>query len=253
MKKFLCFLLGIVAFVPSFASITVLDPVVTDSYIKFEGYNEQNNYRFILDTYEWADRGPQFQLTITPLNSKLPAAFTAGDLSDSNYWEALFRYYTAQMAGQQMEANDNIKRLYVTGVELYYGQFNDYENLKIVDISSGDSGGSYTIPTNCFANCVRIESLECRMSGPLTLGENVIPSAPNKLSIYTYYSDVAQTWWDYLFDNLIKAPLYLNGEPYDGNGGGGGGGETQINGDMDGNGLLEVNDVVILAGLVMGS
>ena len=59
------------------AQITLQDPVITDSYIKFVGENTANNYRFTLDTYEWADRGPQFQLTIEPLDASKPAQFTA--------------------------------------------------------------------------------------------------------------------------------------------------------------------------------
>ena len=51
------------------AQITLHDPVITDSYMAFVGENQINNYRFTLDTYEWADRGPQFQLTIEPIDA----------------------------------------------------------------------------------------------------------------------------------------------------------------------------------------
>ncbi|MBR1652114.1 MAG: hypothetical protein IJ692_01840 [Alloprevotella sp.] len=44
------------------AQITLQDPVITDSYMAFVGENQANNYRFTLDTYEWAGRGPNCRL-----------------------------------------------------------------------------------------------------------------------------------------------------------------------------------------------
>ena len=100
------------------AQITLHDPVITDSYMAFVGENQMNNYRFTLDTYEWADRGPQFQLTIEPIDATKWAHIEGSDLTDPNYWEPMFRQYTSQMAGKEMTAQDNVKRLYVKNVSL---------------------------------------------------------------------------------------------------------------------------------------
>ena len=114
------------------AQITLQDPVITNSYMKFTGENWTNNYRFTLDTYEIADRGPQFQLTVEPIEASKTAQFTTSDLSDPNYWEPMFRSYTKQLAGEEMTAQDNVKRLYVKNVALLPKQFAYYKELTII-------------------------------------------------------------------------------------------------------------------------
>ena len=89
--------------VMSYAAIVLDEPVIGNDYMKFSGQCAEHNWKFVLDTYEWADKGPQFQLTITPMDVAQDAYFTSDDLADENYWEPMFRKYTKQMAGQEME------------------------------------------------------------------------------------------------------------------------------------------------------
>lgn len=175
------------------AKITLLDPVITDSYMAFVGENTANNYRFTLDTYEWADRGPQFQLTVEPLDAAKAAQFTTDDLSDGNYWEPMFRQYTKQMAGEEMTAQDNVKRLYVKNVALLPSQFADYEYLHIIGI---EASGDYTIPDGCFSGCTHLETLDCNVQGTLTLGKGVVNSQPG-FTVKVYTTQSAQVWNEY--------------------------------------------------------
>ena len=164
-RHFVLSLLGMMLCTGSFAKIVMDDPVITDSYIKFVGTNADNNYKYTLDTYEWADRGPQFQLTIEALDATQPATITTADLSDENYWEPLFRFYTQQLAGQAMEANDNIKKLIIKDVALQPNHFNQYEDLKSITI---EASGDYTIPDGCFGNDTKLDNFYSNVSGTLT-------------------------------------------------------------------------------------
>lgn len=166
------------------------EPVISDSYMRFSGVNAANNYRYILDTYEWADRGPQFQLTIEPLNSSKPAAFTTADLADENYWEPLFRKYTRQMAGEEMEARDNIKELYVKGVSLLPNQFANYEFLHTIGI---EAGGDYNVPNGVFSGVSHLETFDCSVVGNLTLGDNFVN--PNLAFTVACSSDAVKAVW----------------------------------------------------------
>ena len=85
--------------------------------IKLVGENTENNFRYTINNYEWADRGPQFQLVIEPIDNTKSAQFTSSDLTDQNYWEPLFRRITKEMAGQEMEAQYNITKIFVKNVE----------------------------------------------------------------------------------------------------------------------------------------
>ena len=188
---FLAVLFAIVQNAP--AQIVLQDPVITDSYIKFVGENETNNYRFTLDTYEWADRGPQFQLTIEPLDASKPAQFTAADLSDPNYWEPMFRLYTKQMAGEEMTAQNNVKRLYVKNVAVLDNQFHDYQEFKIISI---EASGDYSVPDGCFSGCTHLETLDCNVQGTLTLGGNIVNAQPG-FTVKVYTSQSAKVWKEY--------------------------------------------------------
>ena len=176
------------------AQITLLDPVVTDSYMAFVGENQTNNYRFTLDTYEWEeDHGPQFQLTIEPLDATKPSQFTSSDLSDPNYWEPMFRNITKEMAGNEMTAQDNVKRLYVKNVALLDAQFGDYENLHIISI---EAAGDYTIPNGSFNGCKKLETLDCNVQGTLTLGSNIVNNQP-AFTVKVYTKQSVQAWNEY--------------------------------------------------------
>lgn len=175
------------------AQITLQDPVTTDTYMAFVGENQTNNYRFTLDTYEWADRGPQFQLTIEPIDASKSAQFTTDDLNDGNYWEPMFRSYTQQMAGEEMTAQDNVKRLYVKNVALLPKQFADYENFHIIGI---EAAGDYSIPESCFYGCTKLDEFDCNVQGTLTLGSYIVSNQP-AFTVKVYTTQSAQVWNEY--------------------------------------------------------
>ena len=116
--------------------------------LKFVGENTANNYRYTLEAYEFSDRGPRFQLVIDRIDASKPATFTASDLADPNYWEPLFRYFTKQLAGEEIEAAESIKKLYINNVAVLPNQFQGYcDGLNEVYITAD---GDYTIPDQCF-------------------------------------------------------------------------------------------------------
>ena len=207
------------------SNFEVLDPVVQmGTYLKFEARNAKNNYKYILDSYEWtSDKGPQLQLTIEPLDASKPAAFTAEDLADENYWEPLFRKYTAMIAGQAMEASDNIKKLFITDVAILPSQFCKYpDGMQLIDITAS---GDYEIPANCFSPTsselehFSTKSFECKIAGNMTIGESVFPvQKTGGLTIYCYREEIAQAWYDYKVANQHNYTVFLNGELYEGNG-----------------------------------
>ena len=192
-RQLLLALLGMMLCTGGYAKIVMDSPVINDNYIKFVGTNADNNYKYTLDTYEWADNGPQFQLTIEALDATNPAAFTDDDLNDENYWEPLFRKYTKLIAGQEMEAYNNIKRIYLKNVALLPDQFTNYKEFKIIGI---ESDGDYTIPDGCFANDTKLKTLECSVSGSLTLGSNVVSPYPAFVVNCTSPGAI-QTWSQY--------------------------------------------------------
>ena len=192
--KLICALLAMLAAATVQAQISLQDPVITDTYMKFVGENPANNYRFILDTYEWPEgRGPQFQITLERIDATKAAQFTAADLSDPNHWEPMFRNLTKQMAGEEMTAQDNVKRLYVKDVAMLDGQFHDYNELHIIGI---ESAGDYLIPDGCFSEITHLETLDCHVQGTLTLGKDIV----NKKITFTvkvYTQQSAEAWKAY--------------------------------------------------------
>ncbi len=203
------------------SNFEVLDPVVQiNTYLKFEARNAKNNYKYILDSYEWpADRGPQLQLTIEPLDASKPAAFTEEDLADENYWEPLFQYYTKLIAGEEMYASENIKKLFITDVAILPNQFAGYPDAlnEIYVTASGD----YEFPNQCFYATDRFSTkkFECNVEGNITLGYDVFPAQKSgPMTIYCTKESVAQTWYDYKVAHLQGYTVYLNGEKYEGDG-----------------------------------
>ena len=194
MKKFYTLLIALLAIATGAeAQIKLQDPVISDTYIKFVGENTTNNYRFTLDTYEWEKQGPQFQITVEPLDATKAAQFTASDLTDNNYWEPMFRSYTKQLAGEEMTAQDNIKRVYIKNVAILANQFSDYHYLKVVGF---EAKGDYAIPDGCFSGCDRIKSFDCNVQGTLMLGKNIVHGNPDfSLKVYTQQS--ADVWRTY--------------------------------------------------------
>jgi hypothetical protein len=216
--------------VMSYAAIVLDEPVISNDYMKFSGQCAEHNWKFVLDTYEWADRGPLFQLTITPMDILSDAYFTSDDLADENYWEPLFRKYTKQLAGQEMEACNNVKKLFITNVRLVEGQFKGYatSSLNVLEINAS---GNYTIPNQCFGSLTDSESLKlkqfnCNVDGTLTIGSNVFPTNSGSMTIYTTKETLAQQWYDYKTSNGYGYTVYLNGTQYNGNGSSGGGGTS---------------------------
>ncbi|MBQ7741414.1 MAG: hypothetical protein IJT90_00585 [Bacteroidaceae bacterium] len=196
-KNFILSLLGMMLCTGGFAKIVMDAPVISDNYLKFVGTNEANNYKYTLDTYEWASKGPQFQLTIEALDTSKPAAITTADLTDENFWEPLFRKYTKQLAGEEMEAYDNVKRVYAKNVALLANQFSTYGELHIIGI---EASGDYTIPDGCFQNCTKLDNLESNVQGTLTLGSNIV--SPQPMFIVTCSTPgETQAWTNYKNSN----------------------------------------------------
>lgn len=196
MKKVFTLIIALLAIVTnSNAAIVMEDPVVEmGTYMKFVGKNEAKNYKYTLDTYEWpSNRGPQFQLTIEPIDPTQEAKFGGSDLSDANYWEPLFRSYTKQMAGEEMEAYDNVKRLYVKNVKLLNNQFQAYTELHIISI---EAAGDFSIPDYCFQGTTKLETLISNVAGTLTLGSSVVPSTVG-FTVKEYYAQNATKWSEY--------------------------------------------------------
>jgi len=218
--------------VMSYAAIVLDEPVISNDYMKFSGQCAEHNWKFVLDTYEWADRGPLFQLTITPMDILSDAYFTSDDLADENYWEPLFRKYTKQLAGQEMEACNNVKKLFITNVRLVEGQFKGYatSSLNVLEINAS---GNYTIPNQCFGPLTDSESLKlkqfnCNVDGTLTIGSNVFPTNSASMTIYCTTETLAQQWYDYKTCNGHGYTVYLNGTQYNGGGSSGGTSSTDV-------------------------
>ena len=218
--------------VMSYAAIVLDEPVISNDYMKFSGQCAEHNWKFVLDTYEWADRGPLFQLTITPMDILSDAYFTSDDLADENYWEPLFRKYTKQLAGQEMEARDNVKKLFITNVRLVEGQFKGYatSSLNVLEINAS---GNYTIPNQCFgplgdSESLKLKQFNCNVDGTLTIGSNVFPTNSGSMTIYTTKETLAQQWYDYKTSNGYGYTVYLNGTQYNGGGSSGGTSSTDV-------------------------
>ncbi len=174
-------------------NIELLEPVITDNYIKFVGINNNGNYKFTLDTYEWGKgNGPQFQLTIEPIDASKTAYFSQADLSDPNYWEPMFMRVTEEMAGQAMTTQNNIKRLYLGDVQLLPNQFIDYNNLHIVGF---DLKKDYTLPEGCLLNAGQhMDEMDVKCEGTMTLSPNSLPA--DKMFYVTVYTQPVYEVWD---------------------------------------------------------
>lgn len=184
------------------------------SYIKFVGTNATNNYRYTLETYQ--DNGLKFRLILDRIDPTKPAAVTLADLVDENYWEPLFSRYTLEMAGFEMLAKNNIKKLIVNDVALLPNQFVDYcDCMKEVSINAE---GDYAIPNGLLAQIdaenYGIKKLTCLVGGELSLGEGVVEPTAGGLTVYTYREDIARTWYDYKTNYNAAFTIYLNDQLY---------------------------------------
>lgn len=177
------------------------------------GTNAKGNYKFTLDTYAGAPTDPQFRLTLEPLDDSQPAQFSAADLNDDNYWEPMFKYYTKMLAGEEMTAQNNIKRLYINDVALLKDQFKDYANLKLIQFNLTSD---YTIPDGCFAELdghLQDSGINVYSTGNMTLGDNIVP---NDVPFHVYVETDAlyQAWNTYKEDNgssfIIDTPDAIN-------------------------------------------
>ena len=214
---------------PGGGNIELLEPVITDNYIQFVGINNTGNYKFTLDTYEWEeDHGPQFQLTIEPIDPSKVAYFSQSDLNDPNYWEPMFLRVTEQMAGQAMTAQDNIKRLYLGDVQLLENQFIDYDELHIVGF---DLKKDYTLPSGCLLNAGQhMDEMDVKCEGTMTLAPNSLPA--NKMFVVTVYTQpVYDVWNSYKQAYNCDYILNLN---------------SGIPGDVDGDGEITAADIMVI-------
>ena len=173
-------------------NIEMEEPVITESYIKFVGVNNTCNYKYTLETYEWdAGHGPQFQLTIEPVDASKPAYFVQNDLSDPNYWEPMFLRVTQEMAGEAMSAQDNIKRLYLGDVQLLENQFLNYSELNAIGF---DLKKDYTLPAGCLLNAgEHLEEVDVKCDGTMTLTANSLP-ADKAFEVMVYTQEMYDVW-----------------------------------------------------------
>lgn len=210
-------------------NIQLLEPVITDNFIEFVGVNNFGNYKFTLNTYEWPeDHGPQFQLTIEPIDPTQPAFFSAADLNDPNYWEPMFKRVTQQMAGSEMTAQDNIKRLYLGDVQLLENQFTDYHELHIVGF---DLKKDYTLPAGCLLNAGQhMDEMDVKCDGTMTLEPNSLPA--NKAFVVNVYTqEIYNVWNTYKQTYNCQYILNLN---------------TAVPGDVNGDGVVTAADITSL-------
>ena len=218
-------------------NIELLEPVITNNYIEFVGVNASGNYKFTLNTYEWEDdHGPQFQLTIEPIDASKPAFFAAEDLNDPNYWEPMFMRVTQEMAGEAMTAQDNIKRLYLGDVQLLENQFIDYNELHIVGF---DLKNDYTLPEGCLLNAGQhMDEMDVKCDGTMTLSPNSLPA--NKVFVVTVYTQqMYDVWSAYKQAYNCEYILNLYG--------------TYVPGDVNGDGDVTSADVTALYGVLLSN
>ena len=191
MKRLLLMMMAASIALTSLAKIDLTADL--ENYV-FTGVNTANNYRYVLSPYEMGNNGPQFQLVVNPIDPTMPAQFTADDLKDNNYWEPMFKYYTAQLAGQEMLAQNNIKRLYLGDVQLLPGQFIDYDNLHIIGF---DLTKDYSLPENCLRNAgSHLDAINVNSAATMTLGANSIP-ADKVFEVNVNSTSLQQVWASY--------------------------------------------------------
>ena len=218
--------------------IELLEPVITDNYIEFVGVKASGNYKFTLNTYEWEeDHGPQFQLTIEPIDPSKPAFFAAEDLNDPNYWEPMFMRVTQEMAGQSMTAQDNIKRLYLGDVQLLENQFIDYDELHVVGFNQNNN---YTLPAGCLLNAGQhMDEMDVKCNGSMTLSPNSLPVDKNFV-VTVYTQQIYDVWNAYKQSYNCQYILNLVGD-------------EPIPGDVDGDGHVTSGDVTALYNYMLNS
>ena len=191
MKKLSLFLVAAFLAIAGHASI---DLVTDIENFTFTGTNSANNYKFVLSPYEMSENGPQFQLVVEPIDPTMPASFTADDIQDANYWEPMFKYYTQLLAGQEMTAQNNVKRLYLGDVQLLQGQFIDYNELHIINF---DLNKDYILPSNCLLNAGQhLDEVNVKGSGPMLLEPNSLP-ADKVFDVNVNTPQLQQTWEQY--------------------------------------------------------
>ena len=232
-QKLLFTIIALLAIVlKSQAGIVITEQVVDlqQQNIKIVGENADNNFRYTINNYEWADRGPQFQLVIEPIDNTKSAQFTSSDLTDQNYWEPLFRRITKEMAGQEMEAQYNIKKIFVKNVALLNNQFFDYEDNGYIQI---ESSGDFTIPDGCFSEDTHLKTFVCNVAGIVTLGTNIVDTQPG-FTVKVYTTQSANAWKTYR-ENTGANFIVDDSEAGSG-----------IRGDLNNDGVIDMSDVMYL-------
>ena len=250
-------------------NIVLLEPVVTNNYIEFVGVNANGNYKFTLNTYEWEDNhGPQFQITIEPIDASKPAFFSQGDMSDPNYWEPMFQRVTQEMTGEAMTAQDNVKRLYLGDVQLLDNQFIDYNELHIVGF---DLKNDYTLPAGCLLNAgEHMDEMDVKCEGTMTLSPNSLP-ADKMFYVTVYTQPVYDVWNNYKQSYDCQYILIQAGtgpKPGDVNNDGSvssvdvtalynyllnSDDSAIVNGDQDGDGHITSTDITVVYNIILGN
>lgn len=142
--------------------------------IRFVIRNEAHNWQAIIQAYEFVENSPRIELIVEALNPQQKAKITANDMQHTNFWEQAFMRYTEQAAGEAMTAQDNVKRLTISGVMLRQNQFADYEEIHEITI---DGLNDFRIPAGCFQNVTHLEALFIGTRADIALGKNCLPSS----------------------------------------------------------------------------
>ncbi|MCR5394297.1 MAG: hypothetical protein K6E86_02760 [Bacteroidales bacterium] len=175
--------------------------------------NRTNNYRYRLYSYHKnGGRGfddLQVALDLNPIDATKEAQVTAEDLKDENCWVQLFERETRAMMGEAMSVMDHLRRLTVNDVKMVEGLFANYTaNDRIILVARGD----YVVPTNCFGKALSaLDEIICMVGGTLTLEGDIFGKQSGRaFPIYTFRSEVAQAWLEYMNAYGQPCRIYRN-------------------------------------------
>lgn len=143
-----------------------------DNFI-WTGTNSEANIKYVLSAIN-GNPEEGFNLSIERIDKSRSAAFTASMYLDNNYWEPLFRTITKTLAGEEMNADENIKKLSIVDVDMIPNQFAFYNELKTINLKYTDS---LIIPDYCFFGYVsNLEDLVADYTGNnIYVGSEALP------------------------------------------------------------------------------
>ena len=143
-----------------------------------------------------------FYLTLQPANGDY-AELNSSTLSDTTWWEPFFMAKTLELQGIAYTAQNNVKQLTITNVDLSISPdslFADYIELDSVTLGYHSNWYELVIPSHCFALCSHLSKMRFNFSCPLYIGEDAL----NKTTAYTITTSnasVASTLEDWKTQN----------------------------------------------------